>query len=98
MKPPPRPSPVQVLGRQLAQAGLALALAVLVVGLAAGMTGAVSTSLSFLLMGCTVLAAMPVVAVTIVLAEEIRRRDWWFVLAAAAVLALIAYTTLDKLR
>ena len=99
MRPPrPQPSPIQILSRQLAQAGLALSLAVLVSGLAASMAGAVSTSVSLLAMGCAVLVVMPVVAVFLVLAEEVRRRDWLFVAAAVVVIALIAYTTFDRLR
>ena len=50
-----------------------------------------------LLATCCLLISLPIVNLTMVLADEIRRRDWMFVLLAAAVLALIGWTIVDRL-
>jgi drug/metabolite transporter (DMT)-like permease len=47
---------------------------------------------------CGLLITLPIVNVVLVLAEEIRRRDWIFVGLAFAVLALIAWTLISRLR
>jgi len=43
------------------------------------------------------LVALPVVNVSGILIDEVRRRDWPFVVAAIAVIGLIAYGVLDRI-
>ena len=43
------------------------------------------------------LLALPVVNVLAVLATEIRRRDWTFAAIAAGVLAMLAYSVIDRI-
>ena len=51
-----------------------------------------------LLATCCLLISLPIVNLTMVLADEIRRRDWTFVLLAVVVLALIGWTLVARLR
>ena len=82
--------------RLLSRVGLTAATVLLVTGLAMAMLGRGSPAASVLGWACAILVGIPILNMTAVLAEEIRRRDWRFALVAAAVIGLLAYAVVTR--
>ena len=85
-----RPEAVPVLA-------LTVATVLLIAGLTLSALGLSRESVVVLGSGCAILLATPVFNVVSALLEEVRRREWPFVAAAFLVLALLAYSILEKL-
>ena len=92
--PVPRQSAIERIRRLLSRAGLVVIVLLLVLGLAAEISGDVATGVRLLQAAFVMLVAMPVLNVVAVLIEEIERREWVFVMCAIVVLALIAWWAL----
>jgi uncharacterized membrane protein len=80
----------------ISRVALAVATVLLMAGLTLGELGLSRESVVVLGSACAILMATPVLNVVSALLEEIRRREWPFVAAAILVLALLAYSVLEK--
>ena len=87
-------SAVERMRRWVSRAAIAATLALLTIGLALYHSGSPGSSMTLFRAAFVVLVAMPIVAVVVVLIEEVRRREWTFVGTALLVLGLIAYSIL----
>jgi uncharacterized membrane protein len=83
--------------RAISRVALTVAGVLSIAGLTLGELGLSRESVVALEAGCAILLALPVLSVISALIEEIRRRDWPFVAAAFLVLALLAYSVLEKI-
>ena len=82
--------------RLLSRVGLTAATVLLVTGLAMAMLGRGSTGAAVLGWACALLVGIPILNMTAVLAEEIRRRDWRFAAVAGVVMVLLAYAVMTR--
>jgi uncharacterized membrane protein len=81
----------------ISRVALTVATVLLIAGLTLSALGLSRESVVVLGSGCAILLATPVFNVVSALLEEVRRREWPFVAAAFLVLALLAYSILEKL-
>lgn len=88
---------VEEARRSVSRTALAVAMILLATGLVLAEVGLRDGSFIMLRSGSGVLLAIPVLNVVAALLEEVGRRDWPFVAAALVVLALVAYSVVDKL-
>jgi len=81
----------------ISRVALTVATVLLIAGLTLGELGLSRESVVVLGSGCAILLVTPVLNVVSALLAEIRRREWPFVAAAILVLALLAYSVVEKL-
>jgi hypothetical protein len=81
----------------LSRASLVAAICLLVVGVGLAEAGHAG-SLRVLETACALLLTVPILNAIAALLEEIGRRDWPFVAAALLVLALVAYSVVERLN